>query len=229
MKEVLKSFVVIIFYLASFLDYGVGLIHSFKKHGIADGLIGAIAFPWAMYRGVEFWFHNDFSDVNWDKRLESDMKTCVYIFSQAQMGNKIELNESIEKFSNKINEYPAEKKRFLIDGSRLYLTYFDKISINIIASLDTYIKEGRFETIQNSSIEKLENELTKYYLKEEVSSVKIGMEDLKKKIKLDFPLDSNISDRKNIINLKNSIEFQLRNQKTDFRRVYKQIFNINFQ
>jgi hypothetical protein len=229
MKEVLKSFVVIIFYLASFLDYGVGLIHSFKKHGIADGLIGAIAFPWAMYRGVEFWFHNDFSDVNWDKRLESDMKTCVYLFSQAQMGNKIELNESIEKFSNKINEYPAEKKRFLVDGARLYLTYFDKISINIIASLDTYIKEGRFEIIQNSSVEKLENELTKYYLKEEVSSVKIGMEDLKKKIQLDFPLDSNISDRKNIINLKNSIEFQLRNQKTDFRRVYKQIFNINFQ
>jgi len=229
MKEVLKSFVVIIFYLASFLDYGVGLIHSFKKHGIADGLIGAIAFPWAMYRGVEFWFHNDFSDVNWDKRLESDMKTCVYLFSQAQMGNKIELNESIEKFSNKINEYPAEKKRFLVDGARLYLTYFDKISINIIASLDTYIKEGRFEIIQNSSVEKLENELTKYYIKEEVSSVKIGMEDLKKKIQLDFPLDSNISDRKNIINLKNSIEFQLRNQKTDFRRVYKQIFNINFQ
>jgi hypothetical protein len=54
MKELVTSILTILIYISSILNYGLGLVHSFKKHGIADGIIGAIAFPWAIYRGAEF-------------------------------------------------------------------------------------------------------------------------------------------------------------------------------
>jgi hypothetical protein len=45
MKESITSILTALIYIASFGDYGIGVVHSFKKHGIADGLIGTVLFP----------------------------------------------------------------------------------------------------------------------------------------------------------------------------------------
>ena len=62
MKDIITSILTFVLYISLFADYGLGIYHSFKKHGVADGLIGTVAFPWAMYRGVEYWWHDDYGD-----------------------------------------------------------------------------------------------------------------------------------------------------------------------
>ncbi len=144
MKELVTSILTILIYISSILNYGLGLVHSFKKHGIADGIIGAIAFPWAIYRGAEFWWHDDFGDVVWEKRLPNDIHTCAYYISGIGASNseKIKIYEDIEKFSEKINKYPDEKRKFLSTGTRKLILYSNSLGTDFLMSLNNYKNSG---------------------------------------------------------------------------------------
>ena len=125
MKETLGTILVILIWVSGFADYGLGVFHSFDKHGVIDGYVGTALFPWAMYRGIEFWWHDDYAGVNWDQRLKTDMKSCVYFFEESNKdaNNKYQLNEDLEKFSTKIRSYPKDKKQYLKNGCKIIISY----------------------------------------------------------------------------------------------------------
>ena len=69
--------------LATFFLYGegAGIYHAFKKHDIGDGLIAVFIPPYAWYRSLEIWWHDDFAAVDWDQRVKSDARVLIALLN----------------------------------------------------------------------------------------------------------------------------------------------------
>jgi hypothetical protein len=101
--------------------YFIGIWHSFSKHG---GEYGATIWmpPWTVYRGAEYFWHDDFSGVNWEKRLRSDKEVIVgYLAPDGEKG--YEVNREKEKFVNEITKYPPDKLNELKKTAKIYIAY----------------------------------------------------------------------------------------------------------
>lgn len=227
MKDAISSILVGLFYLSLFADYGIGVVHSFKKHGIADGLIGSVIFPWAMYRGVEFWWHDDYGNVNWEKRLTNDMQTCVYFVALVndKTADKYQINENLEKFSEKIKDYPADKRQYLLDGTRKYILYSNSLSSDFLTSLNDYKTNGNFNWTTSATTQKLETELANFKLKEDIDVSKKGIEELSKQMQNNLPSDTASIDYDKIKDIETTINRSIELQQKEFRRIFKSLFN----
>ena len=172
MKDKLISNLAFILLISILADYCIGVVHSFKKHGKNDAILGMVVFPWAMYRGLEFWWHDDFLDVDWDSRLSTDMQTCVYFVAKAndKTANRFKLNQDLEDFSRKINSYPTDKRQFLIEGTRKYIRYSQSILNDILNCVEQSIQKKSFIFLAGDETKKLEIELSKFKLKNEIDT-----------------------------------------------------------
>jgi hypothetical protein len=227
MKDLFTSILTFVIYISLFADYGLGLVHSFKKHGAADGLIGAVLFPWAMYRGVEYWWHDDYGNVNWDKRLSNDMQTCVYFIALVndKSADKYQINENLEKFSVKIKDYPADKRQYLLDGTKKYILYSKSLTNDFLASLNEYKKNANFNLVTSEATNKLETELSDFKLKEDIKLFKKGIEELNKQMQDNLPSDIAFIDYDKIKDIETSVNFSMELQQKEFRRIFKSLFD----
>ena len=227
MKGAISSILTFVIYISLIGDYCLGVFHSFTKHGIADGAVGTVLFPWAMYRGVEFWWHDDYGNVNWDKRLSSDLQTCIFFVNSVNEKNvdRYQKNEDLEKFSEKINDYPLEKKQYLIDGTRKFIYYSNSLIDDFSASLNEYKKKGKFDFILSISTKKLESELSKFDLKEDIDLSRKAIEELNKEFQNNLPNDTTSQDFDKIKNIETSIKLAKEMQKKESKRLFKYLFN----
>ncbi len=227
MKEFITTILTFVIYIASFLSYGLGIFHSFKKHGVADGIIGTIAFPWAIYRGAEFWWHDETGDVVWEKRLPNDMYSLAYFISSIGESNseKIKINEEIEKFSAKINKYPDDKKKFLATGTRKLILYTNSLGKIFLISLNNYKNSGNISLETNVSTKNLENQLFTYYLKDVVDNSQKAMDEMIGNLKKDLPSDKLLIDESQINSLEQQLRLKMEYQTKESNRIFKLIFN----
>lgn len=226
-RDVIKSILTFVIYIAVLADYGLGMYHSFKKHGVTDGVIGTIVFPWAMYRGVEFWWHDDFSDVDWDQRLSGDIQTCIYFVASTndKSSDKFQINEDLEKFSKKINEYPSDKRQYLLLGTKKYIQYSNSLIVDFLESLKEYRRNGYFNIAPSDSTRKYENELSNFFkLKEEMGLSKMVFEDLNKQIKDNLPNDNSEIDYDKINQVETRVNLSLELQLRESNRIFKTLF-----
>lgn len=132
-----------ILYLAFFFLYISGCVHSLKKHK-DDGDLMRYS-PMSVYRGVEWYWHDDFAGVNWEERLKSDAYTLQVIMNSLGESQHIEtLNTQIEKFGNKIRTYPDDKYDYLKRAAKLYYSYFTTVREEMSAYLDS-IQAGKYK------------------------------------------------------------------------------------
>ena len=227
MKDIITSILTFVLQISFIADYGLGIYHSFKKHGVADGLIGTVIFPWAMYRGVEFWWHDDYGKVNWDKRLTNDMQTCVYFIALVndKTADKYQINENLEKFSEKIKDYPADKRQYLLDGTKKYIQYSNSLTNDFLASLNDYKKNGNFNLTTSDATKKLENDLSNFKLKEDIAVSKKGIEELNKQMQDNLPSDTSYIDYDKIRDMETSMNLAMELQQKEFKRIFKSLFN----
>lgn len=227
MKEIITSILTFVLYISLFADYGLGIYHSFKKHGVADGLTGAVIFPWAMYRGVEYWWHDDYGNVNWDKRLTNDMQTCVYFIALVndKTADKYQINENLEKFSEKIKDYPADKRQYLLDGTKKYIQYSNSLTSDFLASLNDYKKNGKFNLTTSEATKRLETDLSNFKLKEDIAVSKKGIEELNKQMQDNLPSDTAFIDYDKIKDMETSMNLAMELQQKEFKRIFKSLFN----
>jgi len=227
MKDAITSILTFLLYISLFADYGLGVVHSFKKHGVADGLIGTVLFPWAMYRGVEFWWHDDYGNVNWDKRLSNDMQTCIYFIAVVndKSADKYQINENLEKFSEKINDYPSDKRQYLLDGTKKYIQYSNSLSSDFLNSLNDYKKNGDFNLLASDATKKLETELSNFKLKEDMEVSKKGIKELNKQMQENLPSDTALIDYDKIKDMETTMNLTMELQQKEFRRIFKSLFN----
>lgn len=146
-----------------------GCIHSNKKH--SDDSFFMEEGPGALYRGVEYFWHDDFADVNWEDRIKSDVATSVDLISSVKEKYKIDgVRQEIEKFSKRISDYPKDKidsiklgvKKFIRFNECMgndfyqYVMHFNpKIDFQftpscqlLIDSLNSYYHLGGIESLQ---------------------------------------------------------------------------------
>ncbi len=227
MRRIISSILTILLYVSLFADYGLGVVHSFKKHGVVDGIIATTLFPWALYRGIEFWWHDDYADVNWDKRLTNDVQTCIYFISSANDDNvdKYQINENIEKFSDKIKDYPKEYKQFLRDATKKYILYSNSISIDLLYSLKEYTNTGTYDLKKSKETINLETELYNYKLKDDIDMLKEVIEEINQDMKNNLSNDSTGEYIDKIILMEESMNYQIEIQQKEYKRIFKNIFN----
>lgn len=78
-----------------YLQFG-GIYHSFKRHGLADGVATVCIPPWAWYRAVETFWH----EAEWEEEYELNSKSIAIIidaFAQQELdpSEKIKLEGAI--------------------------------------------------------------------------------------------------------------------------------------
>ena len=99
-----------------------GCVHSCKKH--KDDPSWLQDTPAVMYRGVEYFWHDDFAGVDWNERLESDVRTAIILMDNFSSKEKADENaKQIEEFSKKIQAYPKDKFRYIKNASATYIRF----------------------------------------------------------------------------------------------------------
>jgi len=203
-----------------------GIAHSAKKHNTGDITLSILVPPWAWWRSVEMWWHNDFANVDWSKRLNNDIQTCVYFLNQGidSAANKFQLNKDLEEFSNKIKSYPDEKLTFLKDGTRNFIDYSVAIAEDIKSSFKKFALTGEFIWQQSDNSLYLEEKLDDYYLTNDIEYFKKAMNDYVNHFKESIE-ESYLMNNEAINNALSTMDLTLEAQKNGYRQVYKNLFN----
>ena len=142
-----------------------GLYHAFHKHKASDGIFASVLPPWAWYRAVELWWHNDFAGVDWNKRLEYDAQTCIGIIDTVrslQQGESIrhsgDIGKTIDELSKRIAEYPKDKREYLKTVCKNYIFYNESVLLDLLDFVS-----GRNPVMVKSMVTSdYENELMSY-------------------------------------------------------------------
>jgi hypothetical protein len=217
MKNILGGVLIALLYIVGIGLFLSGLVHSFKKHGAADGCVGVAFFPWALYRGIELYWHDDYADVDWEKRLETDTRSCIYFLqrSAALEGNQYEIGEDLEKFRKKIKKYPSEKFQNLKTTSRGFANLINSINMDILTALDNAVLSGYFKIELSEKTNRLEKSLSNKYLQEDIESAKKVLNELPER-----EIDTNT-----LTEIKGSFIVALEKQHRELNRVFEYIFD----
>lgn len=224
MKKVLEGIFGISMYLfitGLSVIYILGISHCFKKHSTMEGVVSIVAFPFGIYRGIEFFWHNDFDDVDWNKKLKNDTETSIYFLHEInnENFNQYDFNKDVEEFSNKIKKYPEDKREILIKNVKQYIGFLILIEKDIKNYIDTY-KGGRcnlkFSNRTQKQLFKIEQNI--YFSKYAVSNLKKGNENFNKSFK---------SIELNNHNL-NLIKLSISNNNKNMQTIFYNIFNERY-
>ncbi len=100
--------------------YILGNIHSYYKHPEDNRN------PFLMlYRGTEFFCHNDLTEVEWKEQLENDTQVVFNLLANVgtHEKNSYEQERKIKDFHNQIKNYPKDKILYLKKGGAFYMAY----------------------------------------------------------------------------------------------------------
>lgn len=173
MKDFLKSLLGVIFWLAILTGEVCGLIHSFKKHDIADGIAAVVIPPFAIYRGLESLWHDDNKDVDWDEVLSYDCEAIITFMNAAQSENVsiVKLNRDINDFAESIESYPKNKIAELQEVATSYTEYYASVIWDICDAFEIWYNDKQPLKVKwSKNTMDLEKKIAQYY--EDVSDLR---------------------------------------------------------
>lgn len=207
--------------------YILGMYHSCSKHDEPDMLRYS---PFSLYRGIEFFWHNDFAGVNWDERLKENGKASVFFLytSLKESTNPHELNKNIEVFSKDIKNYPKDKLDLLKTVSKTYIGYEKTFGEDLLNAVKYHINYSENIFSYSGKILELDNKLKQLLPKEYYEQIVKTTKDTYPQIngiyeKLDELDEAGKNER--IIGMEN----YLTNAQSNLRITYKKIFNEDFK
>jgi hypothetical protein len=175
-----------------------------------------------MYHGVEILWHDDFSGVDWDKKLSNDVKTCIYFMNNVDSKevSTFKFNQDIEEFSKIISKYPNDKKDYLKNACKTYFDYMMSIMVDMRAYTDniTTLANMKFK-FSNNTI-KQEEKLSKYFSKEDMDILKKGFD-------MFINSNDNMKAEQYLDNSKilDAYDLLVKKANVNLKAVYKNIFN----
>jgi len=208
-----------------------GIIHSVKKHSVNDTIAAVSIPPWAWWRSIEMWWHEDENKVNLEKQLSNDMKICIQflIESTDSSNNETLLDVFSKEISKRIEKYPSDKREFLSTGTRIYIEYFSSINKDFIKSLDSYLKNAKFECIISSNTKQIGNSLKYFTLENATVEANKSFDDFCNHI---FELikddDDNSHKYFHVLELKEGMNFLMDFEEKKYKESFQRIFNEDF-
>lgn len=225
-QNVLSSLAGIFFILLFFYGEIFGVIHSIRKHSTSDAILCVVIPPMAWWRSIEMFWHDDFADVDWDERLSSDLKTCVYFHGEiiSSQTNTYQLNEDIENFAKKVKKYPEDKREFLVNGFRKYLEFQNLLVNDLYYCFDRYFKGAEYELKLSSKTKNKEKELEAYISKSDLEILKNGMDEMAQSFK---PEKSDLTTEK-IEEIESFMQVRMKLQKLKSNQLFDALFDVEF-
>jgi|GEM_PF-5217153 len=162
-KEALKSILQGILLLIFIPLYVLGTYHSCTKHKDDSDLLRYT--PMAIYRGIEFFWHDDFAGVNWEERLRDDALVCFNTLTKCYSENLDldDFNTKVSEFSKRISKYPEEKKEPLKHVSQSYIKYANSFRKDIEKAIQATSQESPFHLHYSYRTQELEDQICKMF------------------------------------------------------------------
>ena len=144
-----------------------GIYHAFQKHSSASGFVSVFVPPYAWYMSAEaLLWHDDFTGVDWEKRLRNDIKLTVALIGAAAKvpeEKQQEYNNAVEEFSKTVRDYPPEKKDYLESFGTLYLRFSESATEDVLQSFELALKSGEILVFNESpETRELEEQILQY-------------------------------------------------------------------
>lgn len=115
--------VVVFLVVLVWLQFG-GIYHSATKHSSSDLVLTILIPPYSWYRSIEFFWHDDFAGIDWDKRLENDFKVAVEISKNTCNDiNHLSTNNNKIYLHKRIKSYPSLQKSKIELAVLSYMKY----------------------------------------------------------------------------------------------------------
>lgn len=202
-----------------------GSLHAQRKHD--EGYLPWAVFPWGMYRGAEQFWHNDYANVDWDKRLANDLNSCIYLLTDgsSRNGDKVSVNEGIEDMSNKISHYPADKKTFLMNGCRTFIKYALSDTKELLEAGKRYYSTGEYKIIWSDSTLKYKNELVTVYKQGDIISTLDSMLKVQQSQMKSTPITDTTEVNRMTENFRKQTEMRIVESKMVMGQVFAKVFN----
>lgn len=212
-----------------FIVYGeiFGIVHSVRHHSKNDVIASFLLPPWAWWRSVELYWHDDYANVDWNKRLKGDVFVLYRLLaSDPKKDEQAEFNDILEKFSKRVNAYPKDKSDYLKESAKMYARFLQAVNTDFTI----YFKEQFDGTEQSNDINwsKLSKPILDSIVKEyEIKELLDTYVEMDSKIK---EISGLIFDQLNAENVEPEVFFK-RLQKlisqdiNKITRTYKMIFN----
>jgi hypothetical protein len=200
-----------------------GLLHSGKKHGRSDTAISLSFFPWGIYRGVEYFWHDDYANVDWDKKVANDINSCtdIIIKIDSENADKSKINETLEKLSNKFEEYPKEKKNYIKEVVRIYINYIKYWRCDFLNSVTDFMDSGLYKHIKSNNTIEYGNKLSGFGLQDDVELFEQATEELKKYVERAMLS----MDYYKIEEVVSTVKLSQKKSDQEFHRIFKLLFN----
>lgn len=172
-SESVSSIFTIILYVALGWGEVAGLYHTATKHSLGEAAFALFFPPFSWYRSVELFWHDDYSGVNWEKRLSHDAESLFYLmnYSISDDVDVLKLNEQLEYFSEKVSSYPEDKKQHLETFAQTYLSYYKLLTDDFKESMRNYARTSEFDFDKSNNTVQLEEKLKSYGLKDEIEKM----------------------------------------------------------
>jgi len=177
MIEKIKSFfaqslsgIMILFFIYAEI---AGIYHSSNKHP-DDGSMAYYIPPFGWYRAIELWWHDDFADVDWKKRIDIDKKAIYYYLSNPI--NQTLHPQEYEALCKRIQSYPEKQKNYLKNFAKYNIEFDNSVKLDMIS----YIKENKIirtqERMISNKTKNLQEKVKYYFTREEYNEFQKGIE-----------------------------------------------------
>lgn len=212
MKEILQTSMTMIYYFSLFAIYVLGIYHSYDKH---DDETYLILSPFALYRGVEIFFHSNLKD--W----ESELPNVVYFLHNMNYDNPPDFNKDFSEFKKRINDFSDEGINYLNLFATDLLNYRIGWLDDFEASVNNLNWGEKYNFVISEKTKKFRNKLNDYELEEH-----FNLED-KSMIELSNYINENLdkTDYERLENIKLDVHLSIKTQKEVYNFAYKRIFN----
>lgn len=129
-----------------------GCFHSSTKH--KDDPFWIQQSPLAIYRGVEYFWHDDYAGVNWKEKIDDDAETAIELIMSSNSGQNIdETKTQMRNLSEKISKYPKDKRQEIEKIVRRYLSFIFKITDDFTSYVNNFPIDSTFR--MSSSTQKI--------------------------------------------------------------------------
>ena len=227
--ETILDFIVLIIVLIFGAGEVWGIFHSVKKHYEEDGIMAIVFPPFAWYRAIESFWHDDFKDIDWDKQIDQDVETCIN-FLQSSMDSDVDeyrLHKNIDEFSEVIHNYPKNKLNELESAATAFICYTASKNNDVYNALNGLIDSCSFSLNPSQSTIRMEIKLLKYMpdIAEEREKTIADLEDTFIGLVKEYGADG-VTGYLSDINLKNLLRDYIDEQIKAMEDTYQRIFGV---
>lgn len=207
------------------VTYFIGTYHSLDKHKDSDKFTDSEFI--ILYRGIEYWWHDDYKDINWDDRLQTDMVAISFIMVQTTSNEPRIIEGSgkaVENLSKRIKKYPQTRREFLINGTKKIIKFSNSINDDFLSCINKKFYDSTYVFVKSEKSKRIESELSYYKVKNFLDTYNLGLTKSQNIINQNIIEDSLLTESE----MYNSMREISKNMFQEQKRIFKVIFNEEF-